>query len=203
VAIGDVCGHGVEAAKLTALARWGVQSAANDTDDPAETLGQLAQLLQTRPEHRFLTAQLATLDPGRGRLDVSFGLAGHPPAMIRRRDGTVDMIGPGGQLLGAFDDPHISRDAAVLDAGDVLVLYTDGLIESRGRRRGATAGNGALYGEERLRATLSGTCGLDAGGTVAALRHSLTTWRSSPHDDVAIVAVAPAPIDGEDAPPAL
>ena len=80
--------------------------------------------------------------------------AGHPPPFLLRGDEPPQPIGRPGALLGAFDDADYSDDIVELEAGDVLVLYTDGVTDTRGETD--------RFGQERLAEALTGLCGLDA-----------------------------------------
>ncbi len=64
------------------------------------------------------------------RTTVTLGRAGHPPPLLRRRGGTVEPVGGTGTLLGVFDDPELELGTAVMEPGDMLVLYTDGVTDA-------------------------------------------------------------------------
>jgi sigma-B regulation protein RsbU (phosphoserine phosphatase) len=183
--IGDVCGHGVEAAKVAALARWTVR-ATSAGKRPAEILENLHELLlqHVGSEETFLTAQLAMLDvlPD-GRVDVALAGAGHPPALVRRSDGTVEEHGLGGSPLGLLGDTRVAEERFTLDHRDILVHYTDGLTEAR-------TGSELLGGDSvsRLLAEYGGD-EVAAALEVAALDAAGGTLR----DDLAIVVIRPSP----------
>ena len=71
---------------------------------------------------------IARLHPATGRLD--YCRAGHPPAMLLRADGQLESLTEGGMLLGMAPDATFTTGSVELRAGDVLVVYTDGLLES-------------------------------------------------------------------------
>jgi serine phosphatase RsbU (regulator of sigma subunit) len=134
VAIGDVCGKGVDAAALTALARHTVRAAAHAHSSPAVVLNALnrAVLDESRPG-QFLTAIFARVTPRPGpasgfRLVVACG--GHPPPVVVDAAGRPRELACTGTLLGVIDDPEIADTTVELDAGDTLLLYTDGLTEA-------------------------------------------------------------------------
>ncbi len=186
ISIGDVCGHGVEAAKLTALARWSIQTAAASTTDPTEILATVHGVLLRHQRDRFITAQLLTLGVVDGEgLTIDMGLAGHPSALVRRVDGTVERCGLGGRVLGMVEGAWVDRAKIVLATGDYLVMSTDGLFE--GRR------NGVELGFERVEGALAATVGFDAAATSSALVELLATWTGGQAtDDLAIVVLGPA-----------
>ena len=102
VVLGDVCGSGPEAASQTALTRHTVRTAAMFDTDPATVLQTLNVALLRSGSTRFTTAAflrvLAADD--RETVDVSVASAGHPPALIRRHDGSVEEASASGPLLG-------------------------------------------------------------------------------------------------------
>ncbi|MDA0162793.1 SpoIIE family protein phosphatase [Solirubrobacter ginsenosidimutans] len=132
VAIGDVCGKGVDAAALTALARHTVRAAAHAHESPAAVLEALnrAVLDESRPG-QFLTAIFARLTPRPGggfRLRAACG--GHPPPVVLDAAGRPRELPCAGTLLGVVDDPDIADSEVDLEPGDTLLLYTDGLTEA-------------------------------------------------------------------------
>jgi serine phosphatase RsbU (regulator of sigma subunit) len=133
--IGDVCGKGPEAASLTALARYTVRTASSPDSSPSEVLRRLHDSISSeRADFRFCTAALARIQaPSNGtdeaRLTVALG--GHPLPIILRKDGRVDPIGHPGTLLGVLPSPVLADADATLDAGDSLILYTDGVLDVR------------------------------------------------------------------------
>ncbi len=151
--IGDVCGKGVEAAKITALARYTIRAAAIGHRAPSGVLRLLneAMLRQHPDSERFLTAAYVNLHRFEQRVQAIVSLAGHPSALLRRADGTVEEVGQSGAILGSFGQVELTDTAVDLHPGDALVLYTDGVLEAR-HRHGAQ-----LYGEQRLHALLTQT----------------------------------------------
>ncbi len=138
--IGDVCGHGAEAAAVTALTRHTVRAVARLGHAPAEVLALLNDALLHSEYERFCTAIFGRLEPGEGGTRVWLASGGHLPPLIRRRDGRVDPLSDHGPLLGVFAEADFPETSAELTPGDALVLYTDGLVER----------NAHLIGEEHL-----------------------------------------------------
>ncbi|MDP9842310.1 PP2C family protein-serine/threonine phosphatase [Streptosporangium lutulentum] len=183
--LGDVSGHGVEAAKITALARYTVRADAPHHNSPSLVLAQLnaALLAQRTSGGQFLTAICAIFRPDHDGVTGLLCTAGHPSALIRRRDGSVQEVRSNGALLGLFDDPGLSSVRFTLLAGDTLLLYTDGITE-------APAPGGELFGEERLRLLLSGCERMNASAVVARIRDAvLAHGGPEPRDDVALLAL--------------
>jgi serine phosphatase RsbU (regulator of sigma subunit) len=135
--IGDVCGKGPEAASLTALARYTVRTASSPESAPSDILRTLHESISA--EHadlRFCTAALARIQSasnGGGAAHLTVALGGHPLPLILRQDGSVDLIGEPGTLLGALPSPVLTDVDATLAVGDALILYTDGMLDVRDR----------------------------------------------------------------------
>lgn len=187
VTIGDVCGKGVEAAKVTALARYTIRAGAVGLHSPAEVLRLLNEAMrrQHSDSERFVTAAYATLEQVMGRVRVWLCLAGHPPALCRRADGRVEEVGLPGTILGAFDTVDLFDTGLDLDAGDVLVLYTDGVTESR---RGTE-----FFGEQRLHDLLAATDGT-AAQVAERLEAAVVAFTEGEQpDDTAILVIRLAP----------
>jgi serine phosphatase RsbU (regulator of sigma subunit) len=129
--VGDVCGKGAEAAALTGFLRHTTVAYARDATSPAAVLARVNRvMLEQDFEGRFATAILVNLRIAAGEVAVTVASAGHPAALLARGDGTTAQFGERGSLLGVFADPVIEEVSAVLQAGDSLSLYTDGLIEA-------------------------------------------------------------------------
>jgi PAS domain S-box-containing protein len=131
IVIGDVCGRGAAAAAMTSLARYTVRTAATGESSPGAALQVLNRLLlDTEEDPEFCTVALARLTSSNGEVDSVISTGGHPRP-LRVRDGRVEEVGGGGTLVGMLDDPEFRDEAARLAQGDVLFLYTDGLVERR------------------------------------------------------------------------
>ena len=140
IVIGDVCGKGPEAAALTSLARYTVRTASDPKTRPSTVLRVLHDSIRAEHnDHRFCTAALLRVDQpanGNGSARLTVSLGGHPPPLILRRDGEVDAVGDPGSLLGALPNPELSDAGDTLGPGESLILYTDGMLDARNRRRG-------------------------------------------------------------------
>jgi serine phosphatase RsbU (regulator of sigma subunit) len=191
--IGDVCGKGIEAAKVTALARYTLRAEATQHLSPASVLGRLNTALLKQQGERFLTAAYATFRVTPGGMSGRLCLAGHPPALIRRAAGTVQEIGRTGTLLGVFADVSLADTRFRLEPGDLLLLYTDGATESR-RRAGITHAARPMFGPDALAAALAGSSDLDAAATISHITRALAlhsgNWAS---DDTALLAIRVPP----------
>lgn len=130
--IGDVAGHGLSAASAMAQLHHALHGLAHIGAGPAELLGYLNVMACALPSSTLASACCALYDPADRRLRVAN--AGHPSPVLVAGGTARPLAAPGETILGA--DPESSYSEAVLEmgAGDVLLLYTDGLVE---RRRGS------------------------------------------------------------------
>ena len=181
VTVGDVCGKGVDAAVVTALARHTIRAAAVNQERPSEILATLNQVLLHHETDRFCTVALVRLRQTAGGWVATVSLGGHPPALLQRSRATATPIGRHGPLLGAFDDADLRDDDVALGPGDALLLYTDGVTEARG--------TGDFFGEERLLASLATHASSAETLTTGTLDDVLRFQRGNPRDDIAVVAV--------------
>ena len=133
LAIGDVVGHGLPAVEDMAQLRSAGRALALQGLPPAQLLAELNTFTAHTSHGRFATMAVAVFDPLAGAM--SYGLAGHPPALLRRsRDGeVVPLVEADGPVLGPIRDASYTEGRVRLEPGDILVMYTDGLVERRGR----------------------------------------------------------------------
>jgi serine phosphatase RsbU (regulator of sigma subunit) len=133
--IGDVCGKGATAARTTAMARSAVRTAAHSEPDPAVVLDTVNEVLLSwfGAGRSFVTAIYATFTRHGSGWTVAIAGAGHPPAFVRRGDGSVEQRPGGGRVLGLTVEHPTATDVVDLHPGDALVLYTDGITEARDR----------------------------------------------------------------------
>jgi sigma-B regulation protein RsbU (phosphoserine phosphatase) len=185
VVVGDVCGKGIEAAAVTALARYTLRAASLQTDVPREALQLLNDaLLRQRPgDERFVTAVYVIARVMAGGIGLSLSSAGHVPPLLRRADGTVEVLASAGMPLGLFNDPSPSGAEAELRRGDALFLYTDGVTEAR---RGPDE-----FALDRLQATVARTVGMSAERSAALIEDEVTGFREGrAADDTALLVLA-------------
>ena len=130
LALGDITGKGVPAGMWTTLrvGLVGMQTAAN-ADPQAIVTGVNRDLCRLSPLAPLASLFLATLDPATGKLEYSS--AGHPPALLLRSHGQLELLSEGGPLLGAFPNASFATGRVDLLAGDVLLVYSDGIVEAR------------------------------------------------------------------------
>jgi PAS domain-containing protein len=131
LAIGDVSGHGLPAAAAMARLRNGLSGLAFTGAPPDRLLGWLNRLTLHWPTSLTATVLAGRYDPVDRTLVWAQG--GHFPPVLIRDGKAVTLDPPEGVLLGAMEAPEFSTETTSLEPGDVLLLYTDGLIERRDR----------------------------------------------------------------------
>jgi serine phosphatase RsbU (regulator of sigma subunit) len=168
--MGDVVGRGPAAASLTAMGRYTLRTAGSLVGTPTMGLARLNENLRQRGDMALCTAAVVLLrDDG---TEATLVCAGHPlPYLIR--NGRADQVGRIGPLLGAFDHGHWLSATLDIQPGDVLVMYTDGVLDARGAE--------GRFGEERLEVTLTGTTSAD--DAVERIRSALVEFAGEEQDD--------------------
>lgn len=182
--IGDVAGRGPAAASLTSMARYTLRTAGSLIGSPAIGLAKLNEGLRERGGTALCTAAIVLFQEEGARQPVaSVVCAGHPrPYLVR--DGRPEEIGATGPLLGAFDEGHWPPVRVQLAAGDIVVLYTDGVIDARGEHE--------RFGEERLAEAISGSRSPDE--VVERIRTALDDFEvDEGGDDTAVLAIMRQP----------
>jgi putative methionine-R-sulfoxide reductase with GAF domain len=175
--IGDVAGKGVRAASLMGELRTAVRAYALDEDEPQRILGRVNRLV-LRSRH-MATALLAILDPASGAF--TFASAGHLPPLRVRASGDAELLSGGRSTpLLAFRD-SVEPGRAVLEPGDRLLLYTDGLVERRGEPIDVSL--------ERLVRCASARHDDDLDVAVDALIAAMLPPEGAVHDDTAVIAL--------------
>ncbi|WP_434081572.1 PP2C family protein-serine/threonine phosphatase [Sanguibacter sp. Z1732] len=158
--IGDVAGHDIEAAAAMGQLRSVVRAFAADLHDPGEVLSRVDRIVDSMRIGRVASLTYSILTPidGGGDWELRYSRAGHLPGLLIS-DGEVRQLdGAGGRLVG-FGATTRQSATERLRPGDVLVLYTDGLVERRDRPaaapgpgctdRGARSGRGPRCGDGR------------------------------------------------------
>jgi serine phosphatase RsbU (regulator of sigma subunit) len=174
LAVGDMAGHGLGAASGMARLRFSLMAWLSiGIDDPGMLLGHLNRLC-TRLRLTG-TVALAVFDPAAGTL--RWGRAGHPAPLVGSGGRAWALDLPDGLLLGADPAEEYPTRTLRLAAGDVLLLYTDGLVERRG-------GEGL---GRRILDVLAAASAEPDGTALARLAEGLD--HPSPYDDTCTLAV--------------
>ncbi|MFI2754070.1 SpoIIE family protein phosphatase [Cellulomonas sp. P22] len=184
VVIGDVVGHDVEAAAAMGQLRSVVRSYAYEVVTPGPVLERVDQLVAGMRIPRSAALVLTTLTRNGDGWDVEYSRAGHLPALLARQGRVTRLADGAGPLIG-FGGRERTTGRAEIVPGDVLVFYTDGLIERRDRA--------LREGVETLVDVVAGITATDSAGIGEEL---LSRLADSPEDDVAVVVVrVPDPSD--------
>jgi PAS domain S-box-containing protein len=133
IATGDVVGHDLDAAATMGQVRNALRAYAFSEDPPAEVLARLNRLITGLGDNGLATALFGRLDAAQRMFRWSCG--GHPPPLLIGAAGVRLLSCPAGAMLGAIpaDRARYADAQAAVEPGDLLVLYTDGLIERRDR----------------------------------------------------------------------
>jgi PAS domain S-box-containing protein len=175
VLLGDVEGHGAEAAALTTMVRYTIRTAVMLESDPLAALEILNTQLRGRRDARLCSVVWVSFGSGR---EVSVVSAGHPlPLLVS--DGSVREVGLPGTLLGALEEPQWSPVRVEIARGEELVVYTDGVIEARREDE--------RFGRERLGALL--TRPGSPGDLVKRVGDAIDSFGAVPNDDAAMVVL--------------
>jgi phosphoserine phosphatase RsbU/P len=186
VAIGDVCGRGAEAAVLMSSVRNRLRALAEAGMGPAQVLAELNQsLVREGLGEKFLTLCYLEVRPTPGRAEVTMSSGGHPLPLVRRSGGKVEVVGQAGLLLGVFPGVDCGQCMVALCPDDLLLLYTDGLIERRGVD--------PRLGERALRAVLAGSDQASAVETLCQIEEALPQSVEGGDDDTAVLILRVLP----------
>jgi len=129
LALGDVAGKGSPAALLMALLLAMMRTLVDEGLEGADLVARLnVQVGKHAPRSRFVTLFVAVLTPSTGAL--VYVNAGQNPPLLRRGNGVYERLRAGGMALGMFEDATYTAGSVDLDAGDVLVMYSDGITEA-------------------------------------------------------------------------
>jgi serine phosphatase RsbU (regulator of sigma subunit)/putative methionine-R-sulfoxide reductase with GAF domain len=181
VALGDVTGHGIEAAADMAMAKFVFRSLAREHAEPSDFLQAANQVIVGEiVPGKFITLVYLVLDPRTGELAVAG--AGHPAPRIVRANGALEPVDVGGLVLSIEPGQTYGEQRARLEVGDSVVAYTDGVLEARRE--------GELYGFARLDAALSRDVERPAEEVAQAVLDDCRSFaRGELADDCAIVVV--------------
>jgi serine phosphatase RsbU (regulator of sigma subunit) len=184
--VADVVGKGASASSLGRNVRRAFREVASSGCDPAAACRLVnGKLYDDFAADQFATGFYALIN--RRRRTMRFTRAGHTPALLMRRDGTVLRLMEGGGLLGACRGSRYGQGVVELRDGDRLVVYSDGLSE-------ATDSQGREFGERHLLETLARHRGLGASGLERALLRAVDRFSGGMiRDDVTLGVLAVRP----------
>lgn len=184
VALGDVCGKGIEAAAITGLARQSIRTAAYFDRHPPAVLSALNSVLYQSDTSQFVTVLCARLRPHHDgtHVHVELATAGHSPPLVLRADGRVDQVAVYGMAAGLVADMRYGAATLRLERGDTMLAFTDGVDEALGK-----AGR---YGMDRLHSLLPAYAGAPPETVCEAVERDVMEFLDGrAHDDLALLAV--------------
>jgi serine phosphatase RsbU (regulator of sigma subunit)/uncharacterized protein YigA (DUF484 family) len=181
IILGDVTGKGIEAAADMAMAKFSFRALARMNPEPGDFLSKVNDVIVDEiGVGKFITMLYVLLDPRAGT--VSCASAGHPPALIVPPEGPVVLLQASGLALGIEPGQQYPAAQTTLTPGSAVVLYTDGVVESRR--------DGQLYGEERLDDLLAARRELGAQELAEAIAADCRSFAGGElGDDCAIVCL--------------
>jgi len=182
ILVADVMGHGIPAALVASMVKLAFSIQSERLHDPAAVLTSMNQILCGQVERSYVTAVYAVIDTERHRLTLAN--AGHPAPLVRRRaDGNVQAPSEHGLLLGFLPNAtYFNIHLESFDAGDRLLLYSDGVVEARNPA-------GEFFDNDRLARLLSTIESTSAEQFADTALDELTRWsrRDQFDDDVTFV----------------
>ena len=180
--VGDASGKGLAAALMISNVQSSLRTAALFTgDDEAAMLGAVNRhVYETSLTDRYATLFYGVLD-GTART-MRYVNAGHTPPIVIRRDGSIDWLEAGGAPVGMFSDWPYEEGAVQLNAGDLVVAYTDGVTE-------AESPCGEMWGVEGLLTAAAENRTRSADEIVDAIFKSMDEFSHGRQTDDATVVV--------------
>jgi phosphoserine phosphatase RsbU/P len=179
VVVADVAGKSVPAALLMATLQASLRTLSAGTGSLLEVTGALNQYLcaQNPEGRRFTTAFMAEINPASG--NFAYINAGHNWPVLRRASGAVERLETGGLPLGLRPNAVYETGAGTLGAGDLLVIFTDGLVEAEDDKQ-------EEYGEARMLGVIAGLGQGSAAEALGRLTASVNAFvgATRQHDDI-------------------
>ena len=185
IAVGDVSGHGISSALLMASVRAYIRSRVTQAGSVAEIITDVNRLVSadTMETNQFMTLIFLVIEAQTGQL--TWVRAGHDPVLVYSPDS--DQFGElkgEGIALGVEQSWRYEDYAATIKPGQMLVLTTDGIMETHNQ-------NGDMFGKDRIKEVIRRNAGLDAEGIRRAMFNAVEDFRGKAprEDDVTLVVV--------------
>ena len=169
-AVGDVAGKGSPASLLMALLLAMMRTLTDERLDASELISRLnVQVCRQSPGNRFITLFYSVLDLTTGEL--TYVNAGHTPPLLFRANGAVERLQDGGVALGMFDRSRFQAGRVMLQADDLLAIYSDGITEAENP-------NGVPFDEQVLETVLAAERRNNVAATCAAVVRAVERHRA-------------------------
>jgi phosphoserine phosphatase RsbU/P len=181
--VADVSGKGIPAALIMATFRAALRAEMRRGAPVTAAMEAVNRvLMDSQGGSRFVTAVCAVLEPASGRID--YVNCGHNPPLLLRASGADELLDRGGPALGLGLGGGCEAGQTALEPGDLLALYTDGVVEPADERQ-------EEFGQDRLRQLLRASTGRSAGDLVLAVVEATRRFsrRESYDDDFTLVVV--------------
>ncbi len=181
--IADVSGKGVPASLFMALLRTAIRIVSRHERMPCSVMeGSNTIFLEDAGSVSFVTVFYGELDSARRTL--AYVNAGHNPPLLLHRDGTLDELEPTGPVIGLVDSPGYTAVDISLAPGDLLVMYTDGVIDAQNEA-------GKMFGEERFKEIVRNAAGLPAEEVAERIRSGVFAFcgTAPQFDDLTLVVL--------------
>ncbi len=188
IAIGDVCGKGIAASLIMAMCRSNLRSRAPENLSPASVLHSVnSSIFPDIREDMFVS--LLYLIVERGSNEITMARAGHePPILYHRSTGQIEVVETSGLAAGIDEGPVFKRSVKDyrfrMESGDILLLYTDGLIESQN-------GAGDEFGMDRLSQLIKENCERSSQDLVNFITADVARFSEgmAQTDDITLIAI--------------
>jgi phosphoserine phosphatase RsbU/P len=168
IVIADVSGKGVPAAILMAFLRASLRAATHIGYATHISMAKVNYLLlESTDRNQYVTAFYGILDAANKTL--SYSNAGHNPPLLMKANGDISFVPQGEQPLGMFENTRYHEHHMLIEPGDVLVLYTDGVTE-------AQSPDGVEFGRDRLAQAVKENYDLPARELIASLETAVLQW---------------------------
>jgi len=186
ILIADVFGHGLPSALIASMLQSAFAAQSAHASDPVRVLSELNRALFGKFRSHFVTAAYIFLDMEKS--SVNYAGAGHPPLLLwRKSSGSVVEVLENGIFLGPFHNSTYSAVPLSLEAGDRIILYTDGIVEAKNSSR-------EEFGMERLKEMVEENHALPADRFADAVLDGVACWSEtisgpSQSDDITLLAI--------------
>jgi phosphoserine phosphatase RsbU/P len=183
IALGDVSGKGTAAALLMSSLHAAIHAQVAAKSSLDEIVSSVNHYLAANtPANRFVTLFVAELDPSTGKF--KYINAGHNPPLVGRIDGAIEQLSSGGFPLGIIPTAEFEMGEMILDPGEALVIYSDGVSEANNLA-------GDEFGLDRLAAVIQNNLKASASGLRDKVESSLSSFtQTAPaNDDITLVIV--------------
>jgi sigma-B regulation protein RsbU (phosphoserine phosphatase) len=180
--VADVMGNGLPASMLMSNLQAAVRILGPQQPDPGMLAASLNKVFRYNVKLTgFISVFMAEIDMQRRTL--SYCNAGHhPPIHWQAGSAAISWLAPTGPAIGLAPNPRFATGTLPLNEGDLLLFYTDGLVEARNSR-------GEEFSEERLASYVSGAIDRNPDALVTGLREEAKSFAGAFHDDVTLLAI--------------